>query len=177
MSGQDDIYLEWGPELPASYGEDTIVAFVRDPDCIVFYWDTSPQNADARLVARVHCLTRSTHYDTELPQLRSPWHLAVESNQAYQVSLMRRETDGRLTPLAVSGTVCPPVRHAWQASQKPVELVQAEGLRLAPLADSAPPVCGARATRPAAPPPAAREHRAGPHPLPGYPYVNHGGDR
>jgi hypothetical protein len=76
-------------------------------------------------VARVQCLTRGTHFDVDLPAFRSAWHLAVESNMAYRLTLLCRTPDGGLKTLAVSQTVCPPVRHAWQAGRAPTELIQA----------------------------------------------------
>jgi len=126
VTQNSEVYLDWGPDLPVSYERNLIVAMVRDPECVVFYWDVAPECADGPLVARVHCLSTGVHYDLDLPQFRSPWHLGVDSNQGYRFSLHLRQPDGGLKLLAESEEVCLPVRHVWQAGQEPAEALLAE---------------------------------------------------
>ncbi len=35
----EDIYIDWGPELPADYGIDRITAMPCDPFSVYFYWE------------------------------------------------------------------------------------------------------------------------------------------
>ena len=146
MSKSSEVYLDRGPGLPESYGEDAIVALPRDPECLVFYWDVAAENAGADLVVRVHCLDRGSFYDVDLPDSRRPWHLAVESNHAYRIDLLRRETDGSLRTLAESAEVSLPVRHVWQLADRPAELEHAEQHPIA----STRHIAGARARGPVA---------------------------
>jgi len=126
MNAVPQIYIDWGPELAPAYREDIIVAMVRDPECLVFYWDVAPENEGLPLVARVHCLNDGTYFDLDLPEAKAAWHIPLESNRIYQVELLARRPDASLYALAASEEVSLPVRHAWQAGHRPAELIHAE---------------------------------------------------
>lgn len=151
MTTPSDVYIDWGPELPARYREDIVVAMVRDPDCLAFYWDA--RDSALGLVARVKRLTDGVHYDVDLPENLATWHLAGQSNHTYQIELHRRREDGQLELRAASGLVTLPVRHAWEAARKPAEVAEAERLALAEgQRPGAPAAAGAPPTERVAPP-------------------------
>lgn len=148
MAHDTDTYVEWGCELPDSYEEDRIVALVRDPDCLAFYWDA--QASKRNLVARVKRLTDGVHYDIDLPETLATWHLPAQSDSTYQVELHRRREDGSLALLAQSQEVALPVRHAEQAAHKPAEVRHVE--RRAAYRPEAAPAARPAETEPVSPP-------------------------
>jgi hypothetical protein len=67
----EGVYIDWGPELPASYAMDRIVALPRDPFSVYFYWElTGPKYEDLRRSRRASALQgailllRITHIDS-----------------------------------------------------------------------------------------------------------------
>lgn len=124
MQDASDVFIDWGPEPPATYGEDRVAVMVRDPECLAFYWDTSsPEDSH---VARVICLTDGVHFDLDLPRSPGVWYTPAESNKTYRVDLLRRAAEGGLETVAVSEEATLPVRHSWQAEQKPEEIAHSE---------------------------------------------------
>jgi hypothetical protein len=97
-------YVERGPALPHSYGEDRLVALPRDPRCIFVYWETTPGNRRRNVAQRcgkgaaseVWVLrVTATHpprgeeefFDVPIDPQKGNWYLAVEPDSCYRVAI------------------------------------------------------------------------------------------
>ena len=77
---QASVYLDYGPPLPETYNQDTIVTMIRDPECIFTYWELSGRivpeifrlrdlkPALTKLMLRTHNLSLKNFFDIELPK-------------------------------------------------------------------------------------------------------------
>ncbi len=97
------VFVDRGPELPNEYGEDKVVAMVRDPNWIYVYWDLSG-GARQRLreavaistwVVRVYNLDDDIYEDVPVLLDGGNWYLPVASNTAYRVDIGVLDTEGR----------------------------------------------------------------------------------
>ncbi|MCD6406120.1 MAG: DUF4912 domain-containing protein [Planctomycetes bacterium] len=111
-------FVDRGPELPNEYGEDKVVAMVRDPNWIYVYWDLSggvcerlqETVAVSVWVVRVHNLDDGIHEDVPVLLEGGNWYLPVASDTTYRVDIGVLDTEG-LFHLAASGRMVktPPV--------------------------------------------------------------------
>ncbi|MEK7309931.1 MAG: DUF4912 domain-containing protein, partial [Planctomycetota bacterium] len=102
---QASIYLDFGPTLPEKYNQDTLVALIRDPECIFAYWELSGplvtetfrlrdlKPAATKWLLRAHNLSQKNFSDIELPRpehlanVQSNYYLTVISDTEYQLEL------------------------------------------------------------------------------------------
>jgi len=91
-----DVYLDHGPELPRSYGEDHVVALLRDPEGVFVYWEADgPESrrlkeslADkAFWVLRVWHDARRGHYDVPINLDAGNWYLHLRADGLYEIEL------------------------------------------------------------------------------------------
>lgn len=118
-----EIFLDRGPELPRSYGEDRITALVRDPASLFFYWELDGERSrkqrnelgDDRFTARrwVLRITNRTRKETEeiavYPGV-GDWYLTVEPECEYDAEIGVLHDDGTFESFARSNRVRTP-RH------------------------------------------------------------------
>lgn len=102
---QVSVYLDYGPPLPDTYGQDSIFAMVRDPECIFVYWELSVRivsdtfrlrdlkKHSTKWVLRTHNLSRQDFFDTNLETPANPdnvhgnYYLTVLPDNKYQLEL------------------------------------------------------------------------------------------
>ena len=127
--GEGRVYIDRGEPLPQSYGENRLVALVRDPEHLFAYWDVATEFrvAGTPVILRVHCLTEGRYYDLEPGRQADNWYLRVTPNQAYRLELYARPGSGELQILASSREVATPPRWAGESGEEtPVELIHAQ---------------------------------------------------
>ncbi len=140
-------------DLPSGYGDNKIVALVRDPYWIYTYWEVSPhsiQQAKAALgekwngaksILRVYDITdrefngenANKSFDIELNGGVSNWYINVgEPNRCYCIDIGVLTADGQLYTLARSNAVTPPrdsmsevVDEEWMSSREDAEKMYA----------------------------------------------------
>jgi hypothetical protein len=142
---------EQAADLPAAYGDNIIVALVRDPYWIYTYWEVSPQliqKAKAELaekwetaksVLRVYDITdkefngsNANHYfDIEISGGATNWYVNVgQPNRSYCVDIGLLTADGQLYILARSNQVTTPrdsmsdvVDEKWMSNREEAEKI------------------------------------------------------
>jgi hypothetical protein len=121
--------LEQPADLPAGYGDNLIVALVRDPYWIYAYWEISLQAiqqaksalsqkwGNARSILRVYDVTdidfnghnASHHFDIEIVGGANNWYINVgQPNRHYCIDIGLLTTEGQLYTLARSNIVATP---------------------------------------------------------------------
>jgi hypothetical protein len=93
-------YLDRGPDLLAGYGDDRIVALVRDPRNLFVYWELAGgayERAAAELgraavagalwVLRIVRMTDGRFFDIAVDPAAGNWYLQVEAGCRYQVKV------------------------------------------------------------------------------------------
>lgn len=121
--GEQNIFLDRGPELPASYGEDQITALIRDPANLFFHWELDgPKSreeiarlgkegfADLDWILRIENLSRDDRIDVAVHPFAGGWYLRVEENCEYIVDIGVMLEDGSFQAYARSNAVHTPVR-------------------------------------------------------------------
>lgn len=139
--------------LPAGYGDNRIVALVRDPYWFYTYWEISPQRIQeaktdlgekwekAKSILRVYDITdidfkgdNAHHsFDIELNGGADNWYISVgQPNRSYCVDIGLLTADNKLYTLARSNTVTPPrdsmsdiVDEEWMSNQADAEKMYA----------------------------------------------------
>jgi hypothetical protein len=114
-------YVDRGPELPAGYGDDRIVALVRDPRNIFVYWELSggaferakaargeSELAGAVWALRVVRVGDGRFFDIPVDPAASNWYLRVEPGCRYQVKVGLVLSSGAFLELAASAEVLTP---------------------------------------------------------------------
>jgi len=135
-------YIDRGEPLPKSYGENSIVAMVREPDMIYVYWDTATEVrvTGSRLLLRAHCVTEGTASDAEPGNGADNMYFHVTPNREYRFELYGRQRSGALQLLACSETVVTPVlRPDDFEARAPLEVLYAERRPMTRQATPSPP--------------------------------------
>lgn len=114
-------YLDRGPDLPAGYGDDRIVALVRDPRNLFVYWELSggaferaaarrgeAAMAGALWVLRVVRVADSRFFDIAMDPAAGNWYLRVEAGCRYRVKVGLVLTSDAFLELAASAEVATP---------------------------------------------------------------------
>ena len=114
-------YVDRGPELPAGYGEDLLVALVRDPRALFVYWEVSSGGieriraergesalAGAVWVLRVTRVDNGQFFDVPMDPAAGNWYLSVEPAGRYQVKVGLVLASGSFVELAASAVVATP---------------------------------------------------------------------
>lgn len=114
--------------LPSSYGEDEIVALVKDPYWLYTYWETTagreqelsqamgPAWERAVPALRVYDFTETEGIhqapapftEVEINPFARSWYLPVKPERTFQVALGRRLPNGEFVPLSTSNLVTTP---------------------------------------------------------------------
>ncbi len=136
-------YLDRGPELPAGYGEDRLVALVRDPRCIFVYWDLGggayerareargqSEMAGGVWVLRLVQVRGGRFFDVPMDPAGGNWYLHVEPQQRYRVEIGLVLPSGAFQRLAASGEVLTPAETVSDAVDEQWMLVREEFDRL-----------------------------------------------
>jgi hypothetical protein len=114
-------YLDRGPELPAGYGDDRIVALVRDPRNIYAYWELSggaferakAERGEAALAGalwalRVVRVNDGRFFDIPVNPAAGNWYVRVEPGFRYQIKVGLVLSSGAFLELAASAEVMTP---------------------------------------------------------------------
>lgn len=100
-------YIDRGPELPQHYGDDKLVAMVRDPFWIFFYWELEgPLGLEARSqkdwALRVHSLLEGTSYLVPIQAWTRNWYLEVAPAKRYRTEIGYLDASGKFRIIASS---------------------------------------------------------------------------
>ena len=120
-------YIDRGEPLPQSYGENRIVALVRDPEHIYVYWDVDSEVrvAGKPLLLRIHCVSEERSYDLGPDAGADNWYFQVTPNRTYRFDLFEKR-GGKFRMLASSREATTPVRWAGESgAQPPAEIYHA----------------------------------------------------
>lgn len=114
-------YVERGPEIPAGYGHDRVVALPRDPRCVFAYWELGgggyeklrKERGEADLagavwVLRVERVPEGRFYDLPVDPGARNWYLSVEPAARYRLRIGLVLASGAFAELAVSDEVLTP---------------------------------------------------------------------
>ncbi|HLG30228.1 MAG TPA: DUF4912 domain-containing protein [Candidatus Brocadiales bacterium] len=110
-------YIDRGPLLPEHYGDDRIVALVRDPHCIFVYWDLNGFKSQELLnyhkgpkywSLRVHHFGEEAYHDMSINADARNWYLWVDDNKGYVIDLGFFTQHGEFVTLASSNPVQSP---------------------------------------------------------------------
>lgn len=136
-------YVDRGPELPAGYGEDRIVALVRDPRAIFTYWEVAGGAyerlraergegalAGAVWVLRVTRLNDGQFFDIPVSPGAGNWYLHVEPDRRYQVRIGVVLVSGQFVELAASEVVITPPENISERIDEEWMLISEEFERL-----------------------------------------------
>lgn len=106
------IYLDRGPALPAAYGRTCLVALVRDPRMIHFYWRLEDPGAQLppAAVPMLRLLDLAAGSAREIPLLQGAReaYIEVAPDGSYAAEIGCREADGAFRPLLRSNEVRTP---------------------------------------------------------------------
>ena len=114
----DEVFIDWGPELPVRYQCDCLRLMLQDPYRLFCYWELSDETAarffppgtaqdQNRLVLTLRNLTEGTAIPILVGEARS-WWLHVGPDREYKTSLEVRLADGHSETLLLSGEVRTP---------------------------------------------------------------------
>lgn len=114
-------YIDRGPDLPSSYGDDRLEALVRDPRAIFTYWELAggayerarAGKSDAELagavwVLRVCRVADGQFFDIPIDPSIGNWYLHVEPASAYQIKIGLVLASGSFLELATSRVINTP---------------------------------------------------------------------
>ncbi|MFH0964555.1 MAG: DUF4912 domain-containing protein [Planctomycetota bacterium] len=114
-------YVDRGPDLPAHYGRDIVVALVRDPNCVFVYWELAgPRTAEvrvqygervfreARWTLRLRNVTAGTQEELAVQPEVGNWYLAVPDDSEIEIEIGFRSPAGEFVCLAKSNRVSTP---------------------------------------------------------------------
>lgn len=110
-------YIDRGPLLPEHYGDDRIVALVRDPHCIFVYWDLKGFKSQEILnyhkgpkywSLRVHHFGEDAYYGVPINVDARNWYLWVTDDKGYIIDLGFSTQHGEFLTLASSNPVQTP---------------------------------------------------------------------
>jgi len=100
------LFVDYGEPLPASYGEDTLEALVRDPESLFVYWDLSASSQESGpLVLRLHCVSEDWTRETAVTPEADNWYIPVEPERRYVVEIGALSPDGVFRSFAHSREV------------------------------------------------------------------------
>lgn len=117
VSAETQPYIDRGPSLPEHYGEDRIVALVRDPHCIFVYWDLKGHKSQELLnyhkgpkywSMRVRHFGEEAYHDMSINADARNWYLWVDDNKGYVIDLGFFTQHGEFVTLASSNPVHTP---------------------------------------------------------------------
>jgi hypothetical protein len=145
--------VEQAADLPPGYGDNRIVALVRDPYWVYAYWEISPHRIQqakqdlaekwegAKSVLRVYDITdrefdghnAHCHFDIEIKGGANNWYINVgQPNRCYCVDIGLLTVDGQLYTLARSNQVTTPrdsmsdiVDEEWMSNREDAEKMYA----------------------------------------------------
>lgn len=107
-------YIDRGPQLPEHYGDDKLVAMVRDPLYIFLYWELEGTlGHQARSLAgqmenwslKVFCLSDGTTASVSVRAWARNWYLQVSPARRYRFELGYSASNGNFIPVVYSGEV------------------------------------------------------------------------
>jgi len=109
-------YVDRGPELPGEYGEDKLMAMVRDPNWIYVYWDLSgnareriaAEAGDGAWVLRIHNLGAGNHEDVPVLVEGRNWYVPVAADSEYRIDIGVVDMQGNFHVAASSRRVKTP---------------------------------------------------------------------
>jgi len=113
------VYVDRGPALPAGYGEDRLVALVRDPRCLFAYWELDGGGVErARSarggidggvwVLRLVKVIGDRFFDVPVDPGSGNFYLHVEPGERYQVKIGVVLPTGSFVEIAASQEVVTP---------------------------------------------------------------------
>lgn len=76
----DQVYLDYGPPLPESYGATRVVALVRDPECLFAFWEGGDR-------IRARDLTEGSAREV-IVQPTGTWYFGAKPEHEYEVDLL-----------------------------------------------------------------------------------------
>jgi hypothetical protein len=136
-------YVDRGPELPAGYGDDRIVALVRDPRALFAYWEVAggayerarAERGEAALagavwVLRVTRVNDGQFFDIPVSPGAGNWYLHVEPASRYQVKIGLVLASGQFVELAASDVISTPPEDISERIDEEWMLVSEEFERL-----------------------------------------------
>jgi hypothetical protein len=135
-------YMDRGPALPSGYGDDHIVALVRDPRCIFVYWELGgggyerakqefgDEMAGGVWVLRLVKVLGERFFDVPVDPATGNWYLHVEPAERYLVKIGVVLASGLFREIAVSGEVVTPAETVSDVVDEEWMLVRDEFDRL-----------------------------------------------
>jgi hypothetical protein len=116
-TGPPQPFIDRGPQLPEHYGDDKLVAMVRDPLYVFLYWELEGtlgrQALSSSLVSgqaeswtiKVFCLSDNTSDFVAVQVWARNWYLQVSPGKRYRFELGYFGSDGNFNPVVSSGEV------------------------------------------------------------------------
>ncbi len=110
-------YIDRGPLLPEHYGDDRIVALLRDPHCIFVYWDLNGFKSQEAMnyhkgpkywSLRVHRFGEDAYHDVPINVDARNWYLWVADDKGYIIDLGFSTQHGEFLTLVSSNPVHTP---------------------------------------------------------------------
>lgn len=110
-------YIDRGPLLPEHYGEDKIIALVRDPHCIFVYWDLHGFKSQEMInyhkgpkywSLRVHRFGEDAYHDVPINIDTRNWYLWVADDKSYIIDLGFSTPHGEFFTIVSSNPVQTP---------------------------------------------------------------------
>jgi hypothetical protein len=109
------VFIDWGPEIPQTYQQDTVNLLIKDPEWLFAYWELSGDNSK-RVAASLAGKGRTTlrlerddgayvDIDTGISQ---NWYLKVDPGLAYRAIIGFKDDKGTFLPVAASRLVRTP---------------------------------------------------------------------
>jgi len=135
-------YVDRGPKLPEGYGDDRLVALVRDPRCIFTYWELGGgghQRVHDELggdmtgtvwVLRLIKVAGDRFFDVPIDPVTGNWYLHVEPSERYQVRIGIVLPSGVFREIAASAEVVTPAERVSDVVDEEWMLVREEFDRL-----------------------------------------------
>ncbi len=135
-------YVDRGPKLPDGYGDDRVVALVRDPRCIFTYWELGgggyerardelgSDMAGAVWVLRLVKVVGERFFDVPIDPATGNWYLHVEPSERYQVKIGIVLPSGVFRELAASTEIVTPAERVSDVVDEEWMLVREEFDRL-----------------------------------------------
>lgn len=107
-------FIDRGPQLPEHYGDDKLVAMVRDPSWVFLYWELEgPGGREALSLTgrtenwalKVFCTLDNTSYLVTVQVRARNWYLQVSPARRYHFELGYFGSGGNFTPVVSSREV------------------------------------------------------------------------
>ena len=117
----DNIFVDWGPNLPDKYSVDRLAALVRDPECIFFYWELTGGRKEkyirekgeeaiymSMLMIEVTHLESGNIFELYPHSEKGNWYFEALPSSTYKASIGLLTEDDEFLVLAESNTVKTP---------------------------------------------------------------------